>query len=215
MEHTAFVDPATGRPQLRYVWRLQHPLPEGLLRELTFGVPTRRKHPAGAAPAQAHFRAPGSFDELRKAYSYVLGTAERTVVPEHQNYQVRLSQFLKERNIMVEMEKNFVDVSFAVEAEDFIGEIKVTRNLTIPQAFRAALGQLLEYGYLQFPTPPHMIIFLDQRLDDQRLRLASTLGIAVVFFDGDNFILLNPDQAYPSLAKVFQVDKPFQKAESA
>ena len=30
----------------------------------------------------------------------------------------------------------------------FIGEIKVTRNLTLAQAFRAALGQLLEYGHL-------------------------------------------------------------------
>jgi hypothetical protein len=214
-EHTAFVDPSSGRPQIRYVWRLQHPLPEGLLRELTFGIPMARKHPAGAAPAKPHFRAPSSFDELRKAYSYVLGTAERTVVPEHQNYQVRLSQFLNERNIAVEMEKNFVDVSLSVDGEVFIGEIKVTRNLTVPQAFRAALGQLLEYGYLLFPTPPHMIMFLDERLDDQRLRLASTLGIAVIFFDGNNFVLLNADQAYTPLATVFQVEKPLQRAESA
>jgi hypothetical protein len=43
---------------------------------------------------------------------------------------------------------------------EFIGEIKVTRNLTLAQAFRAALGQLLEYGHLLFAEPPHLIIFL-------------------------------------------------------
>lgn len=96
------------------------------------------------ATAKSHSRAPSSFDELRKAYSYVLGTAERTVIPEHQNYQVRLSQFLKDRGVTAEMEKNFVDVSFSVDGESFIAEIKVTRNLTLAQAFRTALGQLLE-----------------------------------------------------------------------
>jgi hypothetical protein len=106
-------------------------------------------------------------------------------------------------------------VSFSVDGEVFIGEIKVTRNLTVPQAFRAALGQLLEYGYLLFPQPPHMIMFLDQRLDDQRLRLASTLGIVVVCFDGDKFALLNADQTYSPLAKVFSVEKPLEKAEGA
>ena len=42
----------------------------------------------------------------------MLGTAERTVVPEHQNYQVRLSKFFSERGVKAEMEKDFVDVSF-------------------------------------------------------------------------------------------------------
>ena len=43
------------------------------------------------------------------------------------------------------MEKDFVDVSFSASRQDFIGEIKVTRYLTLAQAFRAALGQLLDY----------------------------------------------------------------------
>jgi len=47
------------------------------------------------------------------------------------------------------MEKDFVDVSFSVDEQDFIGEIKVTRNLTLAQAFRAALGQLLDYSHIR------------------------------------------------------------------
>jgi hypothetical protein len=210
LEHTAFKDPSSGRPQMRYVWRLKSPLPEPLYQELTFGIPKTSKA-AGAgktSAAKRHSRAPSSFDELRKAYSYVLGTAERTVIPEHQNYQVRLSQFLKERGITAEMEKNFVDVSFAVDGESFIGEVKVTRNLTLAQAFRTALGQLLEYSYLLFPEPPRMIMFIDQRLDEKRLRLATALNIAVVLADDGSFALLNPDGASPCLTRIFRMDPP-------
>ncbi len=206
--HTTFKDPSSGRPQMRYAWRLKNPLPESLYQELTFGLPKTSKT-AGVgktAPGKGHSRAPSNFDELRKAYSYVLGTAERTVIPEHQNYQVRLGQFLKDRSVTAEMEKNFVDVSFSVDGESFIGEIKVTRNLTLAQAFRTALGQLLEYSYLLFPEPPHLIMFLDQKLDEKRLRLASALKIAVVFADDAGFVLLNADGVSSCLTRIFRVN---------
>jgi len=208
LEHTPFKDPSSGRPQLRYVWRLKNPLPEPLYQELTFGLPkTSKTAIAGkAVPGKGHSRAPSSFDELRKAYSYVLGAAERTVIPEHQNYQVRLSQFLKERGVNAEMERNFVDVSFSLGGEDFIGEIKVTRNLTLAQAFRTALGQLLEYGHLLFAEPPRLIMFLDQKPDDRRLQLATNLKIAVILGNDTGFILLNPKSCDPGLKKIFDVD---------
>lgn len=204
VERTAFSD-SSGRSQMRYVWRLQNVLPETLYQELTFGLTTRTTAAGKAAYEKRHSRSPSSFDELRKAYSYVLGNAEKTIIPEHQYYQVRLSQFLKSRGVTSEMEKNFVDVSFSLDGEDFIGEIKVTRNLTLAQAFRAALGQLLEYGHLLFPEPPKMIMFLDQELDERRLQLASALNIAVVLEDDAAFVLLNPEAARPCLSKVFNV----------
>jgi hypothetical protein len=210
LEHTTFKDPSSGRPQMRYIWRLKHSLPEPLYQELTFGLPKTSKA-AGAgktATAKSHSRSPSSFDELWKAYSYVLGTAERTVIPEHQNYQVRLSQFLKDRGVTAEMEKNFVDVSFSVDGESFIGEIKVTRNLTLAQAFRTALGHLLEYGHLLFAEPPDLIMFLDQKLDEKRLRLATALSIAVVVADDEGFVLLSTDGASPCLTRIFTMDAP-------
>lgn len=207
LEHTPFKDPSSSRPQLRYVWHLKNPLPEALYQELTFGLKTTKTAAAGkAVPGKGHSRAPSSFDELRKAYSYVVGTAERTVIPEHKNYQVRLSQFLKERGVNAEMEKNFVDVSFSVDREDFIGEIKVTRNLTLAQAFRAALGQLLEYAHLLFAEPPYLIMFLDQEPDDRRLQLATNLKIAVVLGNDTGFVLSNPESCDPCLKKIFEVD---------
>lgn len=99
-----------------------------------------------------------------------------------------------------------MDVSFSVDGESFIGEIKVTRNLTLAQAFRTALGQLLEYGHLLFAEPPGLIMFLDQRLDEKRLRLATALKIAVVLADGPSFAILNPDGVSAGLTRIFRVE---------
>jgi Domain of unknown function (DUF3427) len=200
-EHHPFKDPATGRPQIRFFWRIRNHLPDSLLQELTFGLPTKRK--GNESPSKKGCRAPTSFDELKKAYSYVLGTAERMVVPEHQNYQVRLTKFCAKRGVTAEMEKDFVDVSFFIGKDKFIGEIKVTRNLTLSQAYRAAIGQLLDYNDMLIEKASQMVMFLDQRLDERRLKLASMLRIAVVILDAEEFTLLNPDTAAPALAVLF------------
>jgi len=102
------------------------------------------------------------------------------------------------------MEKDFVDVSFSVGGQDFICEIKVTRNLTLAQAFRAALGQLLDYSHPRVGKPWQMVMFLDQRLDQRRLKLTSVLKIAVVVGDGEKFVLLDPDGAPPPLKAIFE-----------
>jgi hypothetical protein len=70
------------------------------------------------------------------------------------------------------------------------------------QAFRAALGQLLEYGHLLFTEPPNLVMFLDQQPDERRLQLATKLNIAIVS-GGDEFVLLNPDCCRPSLRDLF------------
>jgi hypothetical protein len=143
---------------------------------------------------------PTSFDEFRKAFSYAVGAvSDRIVVPEHYNYQVRLSMFLRDHGVHTEMERDFVDIAFTVGERKFIGEIKVTRNLTLPQAFRTALGQVIEYGHLLFSELPHMIMFLDQVLDSDRIKIATKYGITVIVLSEDEFRVLNPSTCPPEL----------------
>ena len=52
-----------------------------------------------------------------------------------------------------------------------------------------------------------MIIFLDQPLDERRLKLASMLQIAVIVSDGDQFALMNPDDTSLSLRALFGVNR--------
>jgi hypothetical protein len=202
--HKPFNDPVTGKPQLRYVWEQKNVVPDSLLRELTFGLQPKQEKTGKRAARNLRSRSPSNFDEFKKAYSYVLGSAtDRTIIPEHQHYQTHLNRYLRQKGISCEMERDFIDVTFAVDEAQFIGEIKVTRNLTVPQAFRTALGQLLDYRHSQFNGIRHMVMFLDQQLDATRLALASSLAIAVVVFDGNRFVLLNPENVASRLATVF------------
>ena len=124
------------------------------------------------------------------------------MIPAHHNYQVRLRRFLLARGVEANMEKNFVDVDFKLEGEHYIGEIKVTTYLTPQQAFRAAVGQVVEYAYLSFERIPHMIIFLDHSPEERRLALAEKLDIAVIVERGRKFSLLCPTSAC-ALSKLF------------
>jgi hypothetical protein len=208
-DHQSIGDQSSNRPQLRFIWSLRQSLSDSLLQELTFGLPSERPRRGRTAIKRktTRSRMPSSFDEFKKAYSYVLGTmAERTVIPEHQHFQVRLNAYLKNKGVTADFERDFIDVAFTL-ADDYIGEIKVTRNLTVPQAFRSELGQILEYGYTRFKELPRLIIFLDQRLDSFRLRVADSLGIVVITGIDDRFEILNSRTAAAELQKLFSPAK--------
>ncbi|WP_433966573.1 hypothetical protein [Tunturiibacter gelidiferens] len=51
--------------------------------------------------------------------------------------------------------------------------------------------------------PPKMIIFLDANVEAKRLKLASSLGIAVVVEKNGNFVLVNSDVGLP-LSHLFE-----------
>jgi hypothetical protein len=115
-----------------------------------------------------------------------------------------LNEFLRRQEIDAEGERDFIEIRFSVRAEDFIGEIKVTTHLTLDEAFRLALGQLLVYGHLRFDRLPGLIMFLDRPPDAKRLQLATRLGVAVVIEQAQGeFTLLNLAAA-PTLATVFR-----------
>jgi hypothetical protein len=206
--HTEFRDEVTGDIQQSYTWHLRHLLSEDLLAELTFGVErtNKRRRPApGPVGVARKGRRPASLDEYKKAYSYAVGAGDRTVIPEHYNYQVRLKKYLEGRGIGAEFETSFIDVTFTAGGRPFIGEIKVTTHLSLPEAFRTAIGQLIEYAHLKFERPPGMVMFLDHRLDERRVALASKYAISVIAEEGGRYVVLNPEVA-PPLRDVFDGD---------
>jgi hypothetical protein len=86
---------------------------------------------------------------------------DRTVSPDHYNYQRRLKEFLKTEGVSAEFEKDFIDVSFSHRGALYIEEVKVTGWLRIDQAFRAALGQLPDYAHTRCEAAVRTIMFLD------------------------------------------------------
>jgi hypothetical protein len=180
-EHRQFQDAKSGKPQQYYTFRLNTQVPAAVYARLHAG-PTR------AAPAKPSVqqksaqqnRKPSTFSDTKRAFQYVLGELERYVNPAHYNYQHRLSKHLEHRGVTAEFERDFVDVRWNQDGRPVIGEVKVTGYLSLDQAFRTALGQLLFYAHLQFDEPPLMIMFLDREPDDKRLALARRLGVVVI-----------------------------------
>ena len=202
--HREFRSEPEGRVQQEYVFDLLHRVPEHVLTQLTAGLrPLRRPLPrTGGARNSERTRRPASLDGYKKAFSYALGRLDRTVEPAHHNYQVRLRQCFVSQGVDAEWERDYVDVQFRVADRLFIGEIKVTGWLRLEEAFRVALGQLLEYGHLRFEHRPGLVMFLDQTLDVRRVRLASDLGVAVVSEVNGAYLLVNPATA-PELQTLF------------
>jgi hypothetical protein len=92
-------------------------------------------------------RRPSNLAEYKEAFSYLLDDTKRSVNRDHVKQQTRLKRFLEERDIAAELERDFIDISFSIGSECFIGEIKVTKWFGPAPAFRMALGQLLDYAY--------------------------------------------------------------------
>ena len=195
---------ADGRPQQEYEFRLKQRLSDELLWRLTAGLDRRMKAGGRRASrtAPGGSRRPASLDDYKKAFSYALDRLGRVVNPAHHNYQVRLSRYFESRGVAAVWEKDFIDVMFSMGSARFIGEIKVTGYLRLDEAFRTALGQLLEYAHLKFNEPPGLVMLLDRDLDERRLALATKLGIAVIVEEGQEYRILNPE-LHAGLAGLF------------
>jgi hypothetical protein len=166
----------------------------GTRKQASRGVPSPPTLTAAAQSGAERHRAAASMDSARVESSYALGPAERTLVPRHQHYQVRLRKYLEAKGIVASWEEDFVDVRFGHAGKTYIGEIKVTgMQLSVEEAFRSALGQLLDYADSPtFRSRPAMLMFLDRPLDPRRVDLAASLGVLVVVEHGDTFRLQQP-----------------------
>jgi Domain of unknown function (DUF3427) len=110
--HREFTDPETEEVQQSYTWKLKTPIPEALLFELTLAKIEKVPRGPKVGPQPGRKRRPSNFDDYKRALSYAVGSLERTVVPGHHNYQVRLKKFLSTKAIVPEFERDFVDVYF-------------------------------------------------------------------------------------------------------
>lgn len=146
--------------------------------------------------AERSRRMPANIDQYKKAYSQLIEGGTRIVIPRHKHYQVHLKRFLEGKGLTPSCEGDNIDIQFGLGRKHFIGEIKVTSGyFGLPDPFRMALGQLLDYANLKFqdtPQIPKMIMFLDKDVPIDRARLASRLSIALVVRDKDTYRLLNP-----------------------
>lgn len=162
----------------------------------------------GSKGGGAHANDGGVGEELekyKKKFSYAIGAHSVTVNKDHQAYQLRLKRFLERRGLTPQLEKKYIDVEFEIGSERFIGEIKVTKNwLSIEEAFRIALGQILDYGHAHSEDEPKLLVMFDRTVDSRHVQLADALNVGVVFeLTKGRFKILNP-KTVPALEKIFE-----------
>ena len=186
-EDVLLSNPAVGNALRRYlklprrIFQIKTGLAEEFLERFGGGA----NHRSGGNTAQKLKtrikRAAADLSILKKKFSYTVGRQEREVNRFHLEYQERLGKFLQTKKLAPEFEKNFIDVDFSSGSDRFIGEVKVTNWLSIGEAFRIALGQILDYGSAPVGKKAEPIIFLDQEVPESyRIELATRLGISVV-----------------------------------
>lgn len=184
-----------GRVQQEYFFDLRAEVPAALLVALTApngagqGISNNGDEEAADVNRRLAKRQAAVMTKYRRAFTYAVDRAERVTEPRHQHYQVRLRAHMNGLVVDLECERDFVDVRFVLGGRQYIGEIKITDPLRLEEAYRTALGQLLEYAHLKFDEPPAMVMFLDKPLDAKRLALANVLGIAVVVEKRQSFCL--------------------------
>jgi len=187
----------------RRLYKIPTTLVEGFLNRLKSGYRRDRPGTDGSGDKRPGGRRPADLDELKDQFSYVIGRQTRTVNRVHRKYQIQLRDFLRGRGVKLDFEGDFIDVSFSLDGNDYLGEVKVTNWLSTAEAFRIALGQILDYGSASKTESPRLIIFLDKELDARRIKLASALGVAIVISNQKKRFALENPNIDPALAGLF------------
>ncbi|HJZ72354.1 MAG TPA: DUF3427 domain-containing protein [Vicinamibacterales bacterium] len=78
-----------GRPQLRYLFRLDHHVPDTILQQLYAGVGRAKpmSRAARVSTSRLPTRRPTTFGQTREALAYVLGDVQRVTVPAQHSHQ--------------------------------------------------------------------------------------------------------------------------------
>ncbi len=175
-------------------------------------IKANRRLPVSAAPSRTigTRRRSAAPPKERTGYSYLAVERQIRVKERHECFKKQLKTYLEDRDLTPEFEKDFIDVRFSIGPRQFFGEIKVSTPPSTIEAFRMAVGQLLDYRHSYFHERSAAIMFLDCRVSQEKLDLATKLGIGVVCQLNGAFSLCNP-KLHPQLMSIFPNFEPFAK----
>jgi len=118
----------------------------------------------------------------RKFEYWVKG--DRIVEPLHARLQAKYIAYLEAMECPYKENKDFIDVQYLRGDELVFAEIKPTKNVDTKYAIRAAIGQLLEYQYLQ-NKDAHLEIVLGSVPTEEEIDFVLSLGMSLSYFDDE------------------------------
>jgi hypothetical protein len=116
----------------------------------------------------------------------------RSVYPHHSVLQSKFVSFLKSQKIDVIEDKDYIDVQYHRNGNLIYTEIKPTENIETKYAIRAAIGQLLEYRYMN-KRDAYLEIVLGSKPKLKEIKFVNSLGITLTYLHNNKFKTNEPN----------------------
>jgi hypothetical protein len=116
-----------------------------------------------------------------KYFSYWV-EGQRSVEPLHAKLQALFVDYLSKKGINFKENKDYIDVQYPQGNEIYFCEIKPTQNLDSKYAIRIAIGQLLEYQYLNNKNAKLEIV-IGSKPSDIEVKFVKSLNMKLTYFD--------------------------------
>ena len=96
--------------------------------------------------------------------------------------QAKFVEYLSKNRIVYLENKDYIDVQYHLDKEAYLCEIKPTMNMDSKYAIRIAIGQLLEYQYLN-NKDAKLEIVISTKPRDEEIEFVKSLGMRLTYLD--------------------------------
>jgi len=107
---------------------------------------------------------------------------KRNIEPLHAKLQARFVEYLSKIKVEYEENKDYIDVQYNLDNENYFCEIKPTQNVDSKYAIRIAVGQLLEYQYLN-NSDAKLEIVLSSKPREKEIEFVKSLNMKLTYLD--------------------------------
>jgi hypothetical protein len=116
-----------------------------------------------------------------RAFSYWI-YGQRNIEPLHAKLQALFVKHLSKKGISCEEDKGYIDLQYSLGKDLYYCEIKPTQNMDSKYAIRIAVGQLLEYQYLN-QKKVNLEIVIGSRPKDSEIGFVKSLNMRLTYLD--------------------------------
>jgi hypothetical protein len=131
------------------------------------------------------YKVSGGNSTSTEGYKYWV-EGNRSVYPHHSVLQSKFVKFLKSKVIDVTEDKDYIDVQYYRGDSLIYAEVKPTENIETKYAIRAAVGQLLEYQYMN-NSDARLEIVLGSKPKSKEIKFVNSLGITMTYLHNNKF----------------------------
>lgn len=164
-----------------YIWLTDGEFDETLLTK----IPNKKKK--SAQKLRKKYKINAANKTSKEAFEYWV-EGKRTVNPYHTILQAKYVAFLKEGGFSPIEDENYIDIQYKKNGSLYLSEVKPTDNIKTKYAIRAAIGQILEYGY-KCNKKVKLEIVIGSEPTKSEIEFVNSLGITLTYNIGNKFVV--------------------------